>query len=540
MPYLQQIFFGTIMSLFKSIATFGGFTLISRVMGFIRDMVIAKYLGAGMISDAFLVSFKLPNLFRSLFAEGAFNSAFVPMLSHKIVEDGKEKSQIFASKAISVLAFILSVFVLLMIFFMPYVVKILAPGFIGDPEKLELTVNLSRITFPFLLLVSIVSFQSGILNSLGKFAAPAATPIILNLVMIISVFVFMKITPSPAYSLAIGVTTAGFIEIMWLMYALRKENYHLKPQFDIFNILKDSEIKTLFKRITPGILGAGIYQINIMVGTILVSMVSTGAISWLYYADRLQQLPLGVVGAAIGVALLPILSGQLKSGDTKNAYNTQNKAIEYGALLSFPAAVILIVIGKLVINVLFQRGAFGAFETEMTYKVLVAYSIGLPFYVMIKALAPNFFARGDTKTPVKYSIVSLIANLTFSLILIIPLKHIGVALATSLAAMISVTQYILGLKKQKYWNFSKELTLQIFKILICALCMGVVLVVAEKMCYSYFGNWLDYNFIIKISILGLIVTLGVASYGIMAKIAGVHCISDILCIMSKRRKANAK
>ncbi|MDR1693847.1 MAG: murein biosynthesis integral membrane protein MurJ [Lactobacillaceae bacterium] len=526
------------MSLFKSIATFGGFTLISRIMGFIRDMVIAKYLGAGMLSDAFLVSFKLPNLFRSLFAEGAFNSAFVPMLSHNIAENGKEKSQIFASKAISVLAFILTIFVILMICGMPYVVRILAPGFISDPSKIELTITLSYITFPFLLLVSIVSFQSGILNSLGRFAAPASTPIILNIVMIASVFILMNVTPTPAHSLAIGATTAGFIEIMWLAYNLRKENYHLRPRFDIFNMFKDEEIKTLFKRIAPGILGAGIYQINIMIGTILVSLVSTGAISWLYYADRLQQLPLGVVGAAIGVALLPVLSQELKSGKTEQAAITQNKAVEYGALLSFPAAVTLIVIGKTVINVLFQRGAFGSFETEMTYKVLVAYSIGLPFYVMIKALAPNFFARGDTKTPVKYSIVSLLANLTLSLILIIPLKHIGVALATSLAAIVSVSQYVWGLKRRNYWSFSKELSIQVFKIFICALLMGVILVIAEKLCYNAFGNWLEFGFFAKLSILGMIGVFGVVSFGFMAKITGVLCMSDILNMMSRRRKVN--
>lgn len=528
------------MSLFKSIATFGGFTLISRIMGFIRDMVIAKYLGAGILSDAFLVSFKLPNLFRSLFAEGAFNSAFVPMLSHKIIEDGKNNSQIFSSKAISVLSFIASIFVFIMMIFMPYVVEFLAPGFIGDNEKIQLTVNLSRITFPFLLLISIVSFQSGILNSLGRFAAPASTPIILNIVMIASVFVFMKVTPSPAYSLAIGATTAGFIEVMWLTYFLRKENYHLRPRFDIFNMFKDPDIKTLFRRMAPGVLGAGIYQINIMIGTILVSMVSTGAISWLYYADRLQQLPLGVVGAAIGVALLPILSTQIKSNEIAKAHNTQNKAIEYGAMLSFPAMITLIVTGKLAINVLFQRGAFGAFQTEMTYQALVAYSTGLPFYVMIKAFSPNFFARGDTKTPVKYSIASLLSNLTLSLALINPLGHIGVALATSLSAGVSVFLYIYGLKKRNYWTFSQELLSQIFKIAICALSMGIVLFTVEKIFYIWLPNLLEYGFFIKASILGTIVIFGVASFGFMAKMIGVCCVSDILNIISRRRKANVK
>lgn len=526
------------MSLFKSIATFSGFTLISRITGFIRDVIIAKYLGAGVLSDAFFVSFKLPNLFRSLFAEGAFTSAFVPMLSHKMVEDGKDESTIFASKAISVLAFILSIFVVIVMVFMPYVIKILAPGFIGNEQQINLAVELSRILFPFLLLVSIVAFQSGVLNSLGRFAAPASTPIILNIVMIASVFIFMPITPTPAHSLAIGATTAGFLEIMWLSFNLRREKYYLKPRFDILTIFQDDEIKTLFKRIAPGLLGSGIYQINIMIGTILVSLVAEGAISWLYYADRLQQLPLGVVGAAIGVALLPVLSQQLKRKDTKNAYHTQNKAIEYGMLLALPSAVGLIVLGKPIINVLFQRGAFGSFETEMTYNVLIAYSIGMPFYIMIKALAPNFFARGDTKTPVKYSMVALISNIVLSLILIVPLKHIGIALATSLSAIISVSQYIIGLKKRGHWSFSKELTIQLFKIAMCSLFMGVVLFLLEQLSYQLIGDWLDNGFVVKLLIIFIIGTLAIASFCIMAKILRISCMLNIFTLIMRRGEKN--
>ncbi|MDD4555889.1 MAG: murein biosynthesis integral membrane protein MurJ [Alphaproteobacteria bacterium] len=524
------------MSLFKSIATFGSFTLLSRFAGFIRDVVIAKYLGAGMFSDAFLVSFKLPNLFRSLFAEGAFNTSFVPLLSHKMVEDGKDKSTFFASRALSILFFILAFFSLIVMIFMPIAVKIMAPGFIKDPEKLNLTITLSRITFPYLLLVSMVSFQSGILNSLGKFAAPAATPIILNVVMTLSVFVFMPFTPSPAYSLAIGVTTAGFLQVLWLMYFIRKENYQLRPQFDIFNILKDKEIKLLFRRIAPGIIGAGIYQVNIMVGTILVSMLQTGAISWLYYADRLQQVPLGVVGAAIGVALLPVLSQQLKKDDIQQAKRTQDKAIEYGAVLAIPAATILIVLSFSIINVLFERGAFGVLETEMTGQALIAYVIGLPAYVMVKALAPNFFARGDTKTPVKYSIVSLVSNLILSICLIVPFKHVGVAVATSIVAYITLAQYIWGLRKRGHWSFSSNLILQIIKIVLCSLTMGIVLFLAHQFFNHTIPLWLNLGFIKKLFILGTIVILGVATFLIMAKIMKVNCVNELIAMIPQKRR----
>ena len=253
------------MSLFKSIATFGGFTLISRITGFFRDMVLANFLGAGMISDAFFVAFKLPNLFRSLFAEGAFTSAFVPMLSQKLVSNGKKRTIHFAAQAISVLAFFVGIFVILMELLMPWVVEVLAPGFANDAGKIELATTLSRITFPFLLFISIVSFQSGILNSLGKFAAPASAPVILNVMMIISVFIFAPFGETPAHGIAVGITVAGFLEILWLSFFLHKQEVYIKPQINILRIIKLPDIRTLFKRIAPGILGAGIYQINMVV-----------------------------------------------------------------------------------------------------------------------------------------------------------------------------------------------------------------------------------------------------------------------------------
>lgn len=527
------------MSLFKSIATFGGFTLVSRLTGFLRDMVLANFLGAGMVSDAFFVAFKLPNLFRSLFAEGAFTSAFVPMLSHKLVSDNREKAIRFASQAISVLTVLLGLFVLIMEFCMPWVVDLLAPGFVDDAGKMELATSLSRITFPFLLFVSIVSFQSGILNSLGKFAAPAAAPVILNIVMILSVFVFIPFSPTPAHGIAIGVSCAGFIEILWLTYFLHKENVYLRPQFDIFNLLKDKEIRTLFKRIAPGVLGAGVYQINMMVDTIIVSLVGTGAISWLYYANRLQQLPLGVVGAAISVALLPILSHHLKAGETEEARHTQDKAIEYGALLSIPAAVGLMVLAYPTINILFQHGRFGSFETDMTAQAVIAYAIGLPVYVMVKALTPNFFARGDTKTPVKYSIVVLVSNLIFALLLMKPFGHVGIASATTITAFVSFYQYYRGLKKRGFWTFPHQLVIKIAKITFCSLIMGAAILIAEWFVNLRYGEWLNLSLFPKIIIYTFLCVLGVATFGFMTKLTGVLNISDLIKLMSKRGKKDA-
>lgn len=528
------------MSLFKSIATFGGWTLISRITGFFRDMVMANYLGAGAVSDAFFVAFKLPNLFRSLFAEGAFTSAFVPIFSQKLVGGGKAQAIKFAVGAISVLVFSLGLFVLLMEIVMPWVVVVLAPGFADDAGKIELAAFLSRITFPFLLLVSVVSFQSGILNSFGKFAAPAAAPVILNLTMIAAVWVFMPVIDTPVYRIALGVTLAGVLEIIWLNFFLRREGVNISLVYDLPGLFKSEDIRVLFKRIAPGVLGAGVYQINMMVDTILVSLVGTGAISWLYYANRLQQLPLGVVGAAISVAVLPILSHHLKAGETDEACHIQNKAIEYGALLSIPAAVALIVLAGPIINILFQHGKFGTFETAMTTSAVIAYAVGLPVYVMVKALAPNFFARGDTRTPVKYSVVVLLTNLSFALLLMKPFGHVGIAAATTIAAFVSFAQYYRGLRKRGYWEFPRFLMIKTFKIFICSLFMGGMLELGEFLLNCRYGNWLNLSLWQKLPIFGLLCILGVASFAITAKLTGVLDINDILKLLSRRGKKNAE
>lgn len=527
------------MPLFKSIATFGGFTLLSRITGFLRDMVLANFLGAGLIADAFFVAFKLPNLFRSLFAEGAFTAAFVPMLSGKLATEGKAPAVKFASKAISVLAFFVFIFVLLMEIFMPEIVLFMAPGFAEDPEKMELSITLSRITFPFLLFISIASFQSGILNSLDKFAVTGAAPILLNLTMIASIFVFSPFTPTPAHGIAIGVTTAGILEIFCLAWFLKQQQIIITPQPDIEKDIKDPEIKTLFKRVAPGILGAGVYQINMVVDTIIVSLVGTGAISWLYYANRLQQLPLGVVGAAISVAILPVLSRHLKAQENDKACEIQTKACEYGALLSIPAAVALIILAEPIVALLFQHGQFGAFETQMTAQAVIAYSFGLPPYVLVKALTPNFFARGDTKTPVKYSIVVLIANLIFCLILMKPFGHVGVASATAAASFVSLYQYIHGLKKRGHWTFGKQLTKQMIKIFVSSLIMGAAIIIAEQAVNFFVGDWMLLSYIIKIPFFAGLCLLGLATFIIAAKLTGVLNISEILDIIRKKRKKNA-
>ncbi len=519
------------MSLFKSVATFGGLTLVSRITGFLRDMVLANFLGAGAMADAFVVAFKLPNLFRSLFAEGAFTSAFVPLFSQKLVADGKKKSIFFAAQAIAVLTLIVGLVVILFELLMPYIVTVLAPGFHSDAGKIELATQLCRITFPFLLLIAIVSFQGGILNSFEKFAAPAAAPIILNLTIILSAFVFVPFLPTAAHGFALGITLAGILEILWLAYFLRRIDVRIHPYLHIAKIMRNPEIKTLFKRIAPGVVGAGIYQINMAVDTILVSLVGTGAISWLYYANRLQQLPLGVVGAAISVALLPILSKALKAGDIKQAHQTQDKAVEYGLLLSFPAAVLLIVLAEPIVQLLFRHGKFLNADAIQTAHAVIAYAVGLPCYVLAKALMPNFFARGDTVTPVKYSAVVFVTNFIFNILLMQWFGHVGIATATTIAAFVSLGQYIHGLKKRNYWQFSSALLWQSAKIVFISVLMGIAIWLWLHLAPAFL---LEGGKIALLLNLGGIGVFALAIFLGLAKICGVINFNEIKQLLRRK------
>ena len=352
-----------------------------------------------------------------------------------------------------------------------------------------------------------------------------------NLTMILSAFIFVPFTPTPAHGFAIGITVAGFLEILWLQFFLSKQNVKLKPYYKIGKILKDNEIKILFKRIAPGVVGSGIYQINMVVDTILVSMVGTGAISWLYYANRLQQLPLGVVGAAISVALLPILSKALKAEDTLQAKKTQDKAVEYGLLLSMPAAVLLIVLAEPIVRLLFQHGKFLGADATQTANAVMAYAIGLPCYVMTKALMPNFFARGDTLTPVKYSAVVFATNFGFNVLLMQWLGHVGIALATTIAAFVSLGQYLHGLKKRGYWQFEPKLLKTCAKIIFISLLTGAIVGLLQY--------WLSQIFVIqgKLMLLFALGGLGIFALAIflgLAKICGVINFAEIIGMLRRK------
>ncbi|MEW5729927.1 MAG: murein biosynthesis integral membrane protein MurJ [Pseudomonadota bacterium] len=514
------------MSLFRSIATVGGFTMLSRVTGLAREMMIANYMGAGAIADAFFVAFRFPNLFRSLFAEGAFNAAFVPLFAGKLTAEGEAEARSFAERALAVMTLVLAAFVAVMELAMPWAVYGLAPGFADVPGKLELATELSRICFPYLLFISLTALQAGVLNSLGRFAAAAGTPVLLNLTAMAGLWALAPHTETPGHALAWGTFAAGVVQFAWLAFSVRAAGMPLRPRLPRLT----PEVKLLGKRIVPGALGAGVYQVNILINTMIASTVANGAVSYLNYADRVNQLPLGVVGVAIGTALLPLLARQIKSGETDAARESQNRALEFALLLTLPAAAALMTIAEPVIRVLFQRGSFGPAETEATAAALVAFAAGLPAYVLIKVIAPGFFAREDTRTPVQVAGAAVGLNIVLNLALVVPLGHVGMALATALAAWFNAAVLAWILRKRGFFAVDRRLKSRAPRILLAALLMGAVLAAAEHYSRPYADGQL-----MALAVLVGLVAAGLASFFLAAQLLGAARLAEIRKMMRRRQ-----
>ncbi len=516
------------MVLLRSIATVGGATMISRFLGFIRDILIAAILGAGPVADAFFVAFKFPNLFRRLFAEGAFNLAFVPIYAG-LVEDGdKEKAHALAEQALSVLMWSLLVFVIIVELAMPWAMIGFAPGFIDDAEKFDLAVTLTRITFPYLLFISLVSLMAGVLNSLGRFAAAAATPILLNLCLIGAILLLTPVLESPGHALAWGVAGAGVVQLAWLYVHCARAGVVLRPRRPRLS----PNVRLLLRRMAPVVVGAGVYQISLLIDTVIASLLPSGSISYLFFADRVNQLPLGVIGIAVGTALLPLLSRQLRAGQTEAAAHSQNRALELVFLLTLPAAVALVIIAHPIVVVLFERGAFGPAQSVATAQALAVYAMGLPAYVLVKALAPGFFAREDTATPVKVGIVAVAANLVLNLILMGPFLHVGIAMATALTSWFNAGALALILHRRGHLVLDGRLKRRLPRSLLASLGMGAALYFASL----YLVPWLDRDALWRVGALALLVGGGIAVFAVLAQVLGAARIADVKALVSRRVK----
>ena len=455
----------------RGILTVGGWTMGSRLLGFARDILIAALAGTGGVADAFFVANKLPNMFRRLFGEGAFNAAFVPEFTGLLASEGHEAAKGFAQQAISVLAFWLLGLTVLGEIFMPAVMHVMAPGFTEEPGKFQLAVDLARITFPYLILICLAALLSGVLNGLDRFAAAAAAPMLYNLCSIAAMIGLTRYVPTVGHALAWGVSTAGVAQLALLVWATRRAGMRLaipRPRLT-------PAMRVLLRRMGPGLVGASAMQLNQVVDVIVGSLLPPGAISLLYYADRVNQLPLGTIGAAVGTALLPMLSRQVRGPDPAVAVATLNRALEYALVLTIPAALALIVSGYPILAVLFQRGAFTLGSAYLASQSLAAYALGLPFFVLVKVLAPAFFARGDTAMPVRIGMGTLVLNFALNLALFIPLQHVGPALATSLAAIFNVGALAVVLHRRGHLVADRRLRRRLPRIALSALAMAATL-----------------------------------------------------------------
>ena len=508
------------MPLLRSVATVGSYTLLSRLFGFLRDILTAAILGAGPVADAFFVAQRLPNLFRSLFAEGAFSAAFVPLFAGMMAEHGKEKARLFAEEALAVLLAALLGFVLLGEIFMPVVMGVIAPGFAEDPAKFGLAVELARITFPYLLLIALVALQGGVLNSVDRFAAAAATPILLNLFLIAALSLMRRFGWSDGRALAWAVTAAGFAQFLWLMSSCARAGLALRLPLPRLT----PSVRRTLAVMAPGTIGAGVTQLNLLISTALASLLPGGSVSYLYYADRLNQLPLGVVGIAVGTAILPPLSRQVRLGNLADAVTTQNRGIELAVLLTLPAAIALAVLATPILSVLFQRGAFSAADTQATAAALIAYSAGLPAFVLVKVLAPAFFARHDTATPVKVAVAAMASNLCLTLVLMQFLAHVGIALATTAAGWVNALTLLILLIRRGHFGFDERARRNLPRVGMAAVGMGAVLVTLR----IFLAPALAALPFVRLAALAALVSAGLASFALLAIGLGVGDWRELL------------
>ncbi len=492
------------MAFFRSLATVGGFTAASRVLGFIRDILIAAVVGTGPIADAFFVAFRFPNLFRRLFAEGAFNAAFVPLFARRLEEEGRQSALAFAEEALAALLTLLLVLSVVAMATMPWLMWVLAPGFSAEPEKFDLAVQLSRICFPYLIFMALLALLAGILNSLRRFAAAAAAPIVLNVFFIASLLFLVPGSDKPGHVMAWTVAAAGIGQFLLLVVACARLG--LRPRLPWPRLT--SGVRRLAQLMVPGLLSAGAMQINLMIGTIIASL-QAGAVSYLYYADRVYQLPLGMIGIAFGVVLLPELSRQLRSGAEQDAMASLNRGLEFALLLTLPATVALVIIPWPIVVVLFERGIFDRSASEATAMALAAFALGLPAYVLVKVLQPAYFAREDTVTPLKLALVGVAANVALSLILFWPFGHVGIALATALSAWLNALLLAVTLLRRGFLHIDARFRQRLPRIAMASVLMGVVVAAGNHWGRGFFSE----GQVVQVVALAGLVFAGLLSYG---------------------------
>lgn len=542
------------MSLVKNLATVSGFTGISRILGFVRDILIAAFVGAGPIADAFFVAFRLPNLFRRLFAEGAFNAAFVPLYAGKIEAEGQEAAQTFAEQSHAVMFTFMLVLTSIAMATMPWITYALAPGFedyalniatqefvelnpqgletlLAIPQgflsKLKYAEQLTFITFPYLFFMVLVALFSGMLNSLGRFAAAAAAPILLNIFFIFTLILIVPRVEDPGLAMAWTVTAAGFGQLILVYISLKRAGLKMKMRLPRLS----SDVKTLMRRMVPGVLSAGAMQINVVIGTAISTFHEAG-VSFLYYAERVYQLPLGMIGIAFGVVLLPELARRLKADDHTGAMRSLNRGMEMALLLTLPATIALIVIPWPIVVTLFEHGKFTREASEATTYALMAFASGLPAYVLVKILQPAFYAREDTVTPFRLALVSIVVNVVLSLVLFQFIQYIGIALATAVSSWLNVLMLWIVLVRKDHLKLDGRFISRLPKIMASSVVMGGVLWSGMR----WLRPWFDGALYEKIAALSVLIAGGMIVYGLLSLMLGAVRPADF-SEMFRRKKA---
>ena len=504
------------MNLIKSTGTFSFYTIISRLLGYLRDILIATFLGTSFIADAFFVAFRIPNTFRRLFSEGTFNAAFIP--SYAQLEKKEKDSNNFGNEVFNLLFLFLLSLVLLVQLFMPVFVSLIAPGFVNDFEKISLAIDLTRITFPFLLLICLASFFSAILNSHNRFAEAAAAPIILNLILIIILLFSRSLNDQLVYFLSYGVTFSGFLQLTFLYFFVRKYfNVNIYLRFKI-----GKRTKIFFRKLLPSIFSSGVTQINILIGTIIASF-QASAVSYLYYADRVYQINLAIAGIAIGVVILPQLSRYVQKKKKEKIILIQNKALELSLFLSLPASIALLVGSEEIISALFGYGEFNKLSVNNSAKALYFFSLGLPAFAMIKVFSNFYFANNDTKTPFYISLFSILLNILISVYFFRFIGFIIIPISTTVSSWFNLILLFVILKKRDLFVFNNLFINRLIKILLSTFLMGLFF----NFLINYFQEQLSFDQSFKSIYLIFSVILGLCFYLIVSFFTKAFQLQDI-------------
>lgn len=501
------------MSLLRGAFTVGGWTMVSRVLGFARDMVIARAIGTGWVADAWAVAFRFPNLFRRLFGEGALNSAFVPMYAKRLEGDGKPAADRLAEEIQSVILPVLMVFSAAAMFAMPWIMRFYAPGFVDEPAKLALASDMTTIAFPYLLFMSMVALYSGVLNTHGRYAAAAASQSILNIVLLVGALIAQAVyRPAPGdpiwgMALAWSCVVAGALQFLYLIWMLARGGIrlHLRPP------RLSGDAKRMFRLMVPGIIAGGVSQISIFVATVVATL-QDGAPAILYFADRIYQFPLGIVGTAMGVVLLPTLARHIRGGREDLALYWQNRGVELAMLLTLPAAMALLVIAVPISIALFEGGAFDRASSEGVGRVLVAFGAGLPAFILVKVLQPAFFAREDTATPMRFAVATLAVDVALAVGLFFALGRdvMGIAIGTATAAWINVALLVWASRARGHFALDARARDRVWRIALASLVMGAALWGLMQVV----GPWFDQGAARKFAALGALCFGGLAVYAV--------------------------